>query len=136
MQAWIKRIFSQVPLSVKFYHVLCHKCTWYFLAIVEKLTHTTLFDVNMASLKNIRTVLGIFTQAWRWLTNVTIPTLFTDGTYSRVKWSRNQTMAKTILAWQKRNENVLRLSLMSLFKIKKCCSLSNRQLDVMIKNTY
>ena len=53
--------------------------------IAEKLTHTTLFDVNMASLKNIRTVLGIFTQAWRWLTNVTIPTLFTDGTYSRVK---------------------------------------------------
>ena len=32
MQAWIKLIFSHVSMSVKFFHILCYRCTWYFLA--------------------------------------------------------------------------------------------------------
>ena len=62
-----------------------------------------------------------------------IQMLIIDGTYSRVKWSRSQTITKTIWAWHKRSENFLRLSWMSLFKTKEFWSLYHRPENIMMK---
>ena len=76
-------------------------------------------------------------ETGRWM----IQMLFIDGTYSRVKWSRNQTITKIILAWQKRSKNFLKPSLMLLFCAKKYqvssvnqfCSLYHRLQNIMIR---
>ena len=47
--------------------------------IVEKFTHTTLFDVTIDSLKNIIEGLNFVIQIWRWLTDVMTQMPFTDG---------------------------------------------------------
>ena len=44
MQAWIKRIFSHVSMSVKFCHVLCDKCAWY---LWQHLNHPNLLVRNV-----------------------------------------------------------------------------------------
>ena len=113
----------------------------------KNFTHITLFDANIESLKNLKNVLNVVTQACKRPTGVMIQMLFTGGTYSRVKWSRNQIITKTISAWRKRSANFLRLSLTSLFKAKKnlywkvskwamytkFCSLYHRQQNIMIR---
>ena len=53
--------------------------------IAEKFTHVTLFDVNIDSLKNRKNVLNFVTQTCKSPAGVMIETLFTDGTYLRVK---------------------------------------------------
>ena len=51
----------------------------------KRLTHTTLFDVSLGSLKNIIDGLTFVTQKWRWLINAMIQTRFTDGVDLSVK---------------------------------------------------
>ena len=53
--------------------------------IGKEFTHTALFDVSTSSWKNISDGLNFVTQAWRWLTNVMIQTLFIDGVDLSVK---------------------------------------------------
>ena len=62
--------------------------------IVGRGIHITLFDVSTVSWKTITNGLNFVTQTWGWLTNTMIQTPFTYGTYSSVKWSRNQTITK------------------------------------------
>ena len=76
-----------------FNNVLC-----FIKRIAKRFIRITLFDVNIGSLKNIENVLNFVTQARRRLTGVMIQILFIDGTYSRVKQSRNQPIIKTISA--------------------------------------
>ena len=121
-------------------HIARRRCFWQLAVpskrIAEKFTHITLFDVYIDSLKNISDGLNFVTQAWRWLTNVMIQTPFTDGTGSKVKWSRNQTITTTILDWRKRSEHFLKLPWMSLFKTKEFCSLHHRPQNIIIKNIF
>ena len=104
--------------------------------IAKRPTHITLFNANIDCLKKNKDVLNFVTQTWRRLAGVMIQMLFIDGTYSSVKWLRNQIVTKAISARWKRSENFLRLSFKSLFKTKKFCSLYHRQQNIMIKNTY
>ena len=53
--------------------------------IAKKFTHTTLFDVNIGSWKNMSDGLNFVTQTWSWLTNVLIQMLFLDGVDLSVK---------------------------------------------------
>ena len=103
--------------------------------IAEKSTHIILLSVSTSSWKNISGTLDFVTQTWGWLTSATIETPFINGIGLSVKWSRNQTITKTISSWQKRSKNSLKLSWMSLFKSKEFCSLHHRQQNLMIKNT-
>ena len=101
---------------------------------VRKGIHTMLFNVGTDGLKNISDFLNFLTQTWKRLAGVMIQMPFIDGTYSSVKWLRNKiTKNPDILAWQKRSANLLRLSLMLLFKIKEFCRLYNRQKNTMIR---
>ena len=52
---------------------------------VKKLIHTTLFDVNIGSLKNTSDGLKVVIQTWRWLTDVMIQMPFIDGVDLSVK---------------------------------------------------
>ena len=77
---------------------------------------------STGSWKNISGGLNFVTQTWRWLTNAMIQMPCTNWTGLNVKWSGNQVITKTISAWRRRSENLLKLSFMSLFKAKEFCT--------------
>ena len=37
LEASVKELFSNVPMSAKFCNVLCYKCSWYFMATLNHL---------------------------------------------------------------------------------------------------
>ena len=82
-----------VPRRRYFDNVLC-----FIKRTAKRPTHVMLFDVNIDSLKNIKNVLIFVTQTSKRLTGVMIQMLFIDGTYLRVRLSRNQIIIKSISA--------------------------------------
>ena len=88
-QQEILRINEEINNLIANRHVARRGCFDKMLFFIkkkaEKFTHTTLFAVNIDSLKNISDDLNFVTQAWMWLINVTIQMLFIGETGSSVK---------------------------------------------------
>ena len=99
-QQKILKLNKEIDELIKNRHVVRRGCFDNVLCFIKKNskkrpTNNTLFDANIDSLKNMRDVLNFVILTWSWLTNAMIQM---HGTYSRVKWSRNLIITKTISA--------------------------------------